>query len=98
MFWPLYWMLVTGLIILWIRETIIIICMLIKLAFQIAWLCILLAFLALQLAFIGCKKLYQWRQKRLAAQSYERRYEHRSEYRWDYGDWKFKVEMLPPQR
>ena len=90
MFWPLYWLLVTGLVILLIRETIIIACLLVKLAFQIAWLCCLLAFLALQLMWIGCKKLYQWRQRRLAA----RRPEPKWEARWYNGE----VEILPPQR
>ena len=90
MFWPLYWLLVTVLTILLIRETLIIIGLLIKLCFQLAWFCCLLAFATLLVTIEGVKKLYQWRRARIEA----RRPEPRWEARWYNG----QIEILPPQR
>ena len=83
MFWPLYWLLVTVLTILLIRETLIIIGLLIKLAFQVAWLCILLAFAAVLVTIKGVQWLMQWRRAR-------RQWQMAEEWRRRYG------EILPP--
>ena len=65
MFWPLYWLLVTVLTILLIRETLIIIGLSIKLCFQLAWLCILVCFAALLVTIKGVQKLMQLRKPKV---------------------------------
>ena len=83
MFWPLYWLLVTVLTILLIRETLIIIGLLIKLCFQLAWFCCLLAFATLLVTIKGVQKLMQ-RRRTL------RQWQMADEWRRIYG------EVLPP--
>ena len=83
MFWPLYWLLVTVLTILLIRETLIIIGLSIKLCFQLAWLCILVCFAALLVTIKGVQKLMQ-RRRTL------RQWQMADEWRRIYG------EVLPP--
>ena len=89
MFWFLYFLFVAVVIILWIVWAIRLIYLLLKLAFQIAWLCILVCFAAVLIVGKGCRWLY-----RLATRPKPKVDAGVWDIRWHNG----QIEILPPQR